>query len=82
MVHCQICNKPIQSVVYNYRQECRSCRDARKQLKKDGVSLREIKNYLKATGLQPDQVAARVMAEVEVEDGKVVKFRSKKNGDN
>jgi len=27
-------------------------------------------------------VAARVMAEVDVKDGKVVEFRSKKNGDN
>ena len=75
MPKCQICNKTTENVMFNYRQECRSCRKARKQLQKDGASLRGIKNYLKATGLQLELAAPAVLAEVSNEN--VVEFRSK-----
>ena len=35
---------------FAYRHECGDCREARKQLKRDGVSLRAIKAYLLTIG--------------------------------
>lgn len=63
--------------MFNYRQECRNCRKARKQLQKEGASLRGIKNYLKATGLQLERAAPDLLAEVEMSNQNVVEFRSK-----
>ena len=50
MYLCQICGEPRRDVFRAYRYECAECRSARKALKKGGVSLREIKAYLIATG--------------------------------
>ena len=77
MAHCQICNKTLRNVMFNYRQECRECRDARKRLRREGVSLRAIKAYLKTTGLKLEPMTVDVVKTEDRSDGTVVEFRTK-----
>ncbi len=51
MWQCQVCEEfRDDENFFAYRYECTDCREARKKLKRDGVTFKAIKEFLKATG--------------------------------